>query len=286
MADFQNKLELEEQESVVPSSPPLTFSESPQPGAWRKKSRTSSGWSEFHLEENQNQRGRTHSGTDSDDSPNADESQLESPQQSQPLTQPLSTDSILTGANSDESHPQQSQPITQPLSTDSIITGANSDESTSSVASRVPRTQVALTQPSASPPPLSNRLSTFFFSLLQRIRHSKLFACTICSTCSCTTDSDLASLPARRPPPSLPPPPPPPPLSFNHVSGTGALDDPLVLRVAMLSDQAQDGSSGGSSSPLPGLNPASPQGRASRVGSWEERQEARSRRRSQLHNLI
>ena len=258
MTDLKNQ-----EQEPVPSSltSSLTFSASPQPGAWRNKSRTSSGWTEFHLEENQRSRmrGRTHNGTDSDDSSIADESQMRSPLQS------------------------------QPLSTDSIITGANSDESTASAASRVLRTQVASTQPSPSPspPPLSsrsNRLS-MFFSLLQRIRHSKLFACTICSTCSCTTDSDLASLPARRPPPSLPP-PPPPPLSFNHVSGTGTLDDPLVLRVAMLSDQAQDGSSGGSSSPLPGLNPASPQGRASRVGSWEERQEARSRRRSQLHNLI
>jgi len=247
------------------TSPTLTFTEESQ-GTWRHLSRIDSGWSEFRLSDSsKTRRGRTHSGTDSDDSSIEEAILPQSPLHLHLSSfQPEVSERILVNAIR--------------LSTDSSpsVLSQSRLSRNSPLQVSTPRNGVFLTSSTQTSAlsPLNNQPERIFssFNLLFERLFSFLFSCTICSS-NASVDSDIVSPPILRPP--LTP-------SFSHISGTGELDDPLVLRVVLLNDQAQDGRVGNSTS-LPGLNPASPQGLASRVGTWEERREARSRRSSQWH---
>jgi hypothetical protein len=256
------------------TSPTLTFTEESQ-GQWRHLSRIDSGWSEFRLSDSsKTRRGRTHSGTDSDDSSIEEAILPQSPLHLHLSSfQPEVSERILVNAirrSTDSPHVNSNTPSQQ------LVLSQTRVSQNSPLQDSTPRNGIFLTSSTQTSalPPLNNqpeRISSSFYHLFERFS-SLFFSCTICSS-NASVESDIVSPPILRPP--LTP-------SFSHISGTGELDDPLVLRVVLLNDQAQDGR-GGNSSPLPGLNPASPHGLASRVGTWEERREARSRRTSHWH---
>jgi len=247
--------------SPCDSSPTLTFSESPRPGTWREKSRTSSSWSEFNLHSHSR---RTHSGTDSDDSIVGYDSK------SQMESFKLPAQPVCNGSNMANTSREEAAELTD---------ASSSSPSLDQTAMANDRLSPSRLVPSTTPH--INHFSTFLL-YLRRVC-SSLVSCTTCSTCTSMAVVDNIPSPLPNRPIQQQPLPP----LINHISGTGALDDPLVFRIVVANDETQDSVEGRRTtlSPHPGVNPASPLGLASRVGSWEERREARAaRRRFHLHD--